>query len=134
MECYFLAKSGPKLGYMKRMLWIWLERGERNDVDSQRLSDQVRVIKRNGLLSELEIEDIKRKLTETPNDKAQVRENTKKEPVGSETIELVQHKARTDQLDEEEEVKEQSEKQNIIYEKLESEFRKNWDRRTSEAS
>ena len=82
-------------------------------------------IKRNGLLSELEIEDITRKLTETPNDKAQVRENTKKEPVGSETIELVQHKARTDQLDEEEEVKEQSEKQNIIYEKLESEFRKN---------
>ena len=82
-------------------------------------------IKRNGLLSELEIEDIKRKLTETPNDKAQVRENTEKEPVGSETIELVQHEARTDQLDEEEEVKEQSEKQNIIYEKLESEFRKN---------
>ena len=81
-------------------------------------------IKRNGLLSELEIEDNKRKLTETPNDKAQVRENTKKEPVGSETIELVQHKARTDQLDEEE-VKDQSEKQNIIYEKLESEFRKN---------
>ena len=68
MECYFLAKSNPKMRYTKRMLRIWGERGERNDVDSQRLSDQVRVIRRNRLLSELEIKDIKRKVTETLNE------------------------------------------------------------------
>ena len=56
------------MGYTKRMLRIWGERGERNDVDSQRLSDQVRVIRRNRLLSELEIKDIKRKVTETLNE------------------------------------------------------------------
>ena len=92
------------MGYTKRMLRIWGERGERNDVDSQRLSYQVRVIRRNRLLSELEIKDIKRKVTETPNEEAQVRENTKNKPVGSENIELVQHEARTDELDKEEEV------------------------------
>ena len=63
-------------------------------------------------------------MTETPNEEAQVRENTEKEPVGSENIELVQHKARTDELDKEEEVEEQSEGQNIIYKKLEREFKR----------
>ena len=124
MECYFLAKSDLKMRYMKRMLRIWQERGERNDVDSQRLSDQVRVIKRNRLLSELEIEDIKRKVTETLNKEAQVRENTENEPVGSENIELVQHEARTGKLDKEEEVEKQSEEHNIIYKKLEREFKR----------
>ena len=37
MKCYFLAKNDPKMGYMKRMLQIWRERGGRNDVDSQKL-------------------------------------------------------------------------------------------------
>ena len=95
MKCYFLAKSNPKMGYMKRMLRIWRERRLGNDVDSQRLSDQVRAIRRNGLRSELKIEVIKRKVTETSNEEAQVRENTEKESVGSENIELVQGDAWT---------------------------------------
>ena len=60
-------------------------------------------------------------MTETPIEEAHVRENTEKEPVGSESIKLVQHEARTDKIDKEEEVGEQSEEQNIIYEKLERE-------------
>ena len=64
-------------------------------------------------------------MSETPNEEAQVRENTENEPVGSENIELVQHITRTDELDiQEEEVGEQSEEQNIISEKLEREFRR----------
>ena len=64
MECYIPAKNDQTMGYMKRMLRVWREQGGRNDVDSQRLAVQVRVIKRNGLLSELKIEEIKRKVTE----------------------------------------------------------------------
>ena len=54
-----------------------------------------RVIRKNEPLYELEIEDIKRKVTEIPNEEAQVRENTEKESVGSENIELVQGDAWT---------------------------------------
>ena len=63
-------------------------------------------------------------MAETPNEEAQVKENTEKEPVGSENIEFVQHEARTDELHKEEEVGEQSEEQNIIHEKREREFRR----------
>ena len=90
-----------------------VSRGGRRDVDSQRLSDQARFIRRCRLLSELEIEGIKRKVTETPNGEAQG-QNTEKEPVGSEIIKLGQHRAMKDKFDEKEEIGKQSEEQNII--------------------
>ena len=32
MKCYFLAKRDIKMGYIKKMLRIWRERGGRNNV------------------------------------------------------------------------------------------------------
>ena len=57
MECFYLSKPETR-GYMKRMLQIWKER-RLFDVTDQRIADQVRVIKRNGLMSDLELEEIK---------------------------------------------------------------------------
>ena len=37
MECYILAKSDPKMEYIKRMLRIWREREGKNDVDREYL-------------------------------------------------------------------------------------------------
>ena len=52
---------------MRKMLQSWRYRRGRNDVDSQRPSDQVRVIRRNGPISDLEIENIEKMVTELPN-------------------------------------------------------------------
>ena len=73
-------------------------------------------------MSELEIEGIKRKVAETQNEEAQ-EQNTEKEPVGSENIKLVQDRTMTEELDEKEEVREQSEEQNI-WKKLKRELRR----------
>lgn len=74
-----MAKNDPRMGYIKRMLRIRREKVGRQDVDSQQLSDQVRVINRNGLLSELEIEEIKRRVTEPQNEGSMARVNNRRE-------------------------------------------------------
>ena len=65
LECYYLSQP-EKRGYMKRMHQIWKERRMFNITD-QRIADQIRVIKRNDLLSKLEMVEIKnRVLNVTP--------------------------------------------------------------------
>ena len=60
MECYLL--SDPKIrGYRKRMLSLWLQKGM-FCVSEQRLVDQANAICRNSCMTELEIEDLERKV------------------------------------------------------------------------
>ena len=60
MMSYF--KSEPlKRGYRKRMLEIWKEIGT-FDLKEQQLADQVRSIRKNRLISEVEMEELKRKV------------------------------------------------------------------------
>lgn len=59
MWCYF--KSDPtKRGFRKRMHTIWKEKGL-FDLSEQKLAGQARAIKANSWLSEVELDDIKRK-------------------------------------------------------------------------
>ena len=61
MECYLLGK--PKIrGYRKHMLSSWLQKGT-FWVSEQRLVDQVNNIHRNSWMTELEIEELERKVT-----------------------------------------------------------------------
>ena len=48
-----------KQGYRKRMLRIWKEIGT-FDLKEQQLADQVRSIRKNSLMSEVEMEELKR--------------------------------------------------------------------------
>ena len=59
MECYILSEP-ERRGYMDRMRELWLQKGL-SEVTKQRLSDQVRQIKKKGWLTDVEIEEIKRK-------------------------------------------------------------------------
>ena len=61
MECYLLSE--PKIrGYRKRMLSLGLQKGM-FWVSEQRLVDQVNTIRRNSWMTELEIEELGRKVT-----------------------------------------------------------------------
>ena len=61
MECYLL--SDPKIrGYRKHMLSLWLQKGM-FWVPEQRLVDQANTIRRDSWMTELEIEELERKLT-----------------------------------------------------------------------
>ena len=61
MECYLLSE--PKIrGYRKRMLSLWLQKGM-FWVSEQRLVDQVNTIRGNSWMTELEIEELERKVT-----------------------------------------------------------------------
>ena len=61
MECYLLSE--PKIrGYRKRMLSLWLQKGM-FWVSEQRLVDQANTIRRNSWMTELEIEELERKVT-----------------------------------------------------------------------
>ena len=63
MECYLLNE--PKIrGYRKRMLSLWLQKGM-FWVSEQRLVDQASTISRNSWMTELEIEELERKVTES---------------------------------------------------------------------
>ncbi|XP_067937308.1 uncharacterized protein [Watersipora subatra] len=64
MECYYQSQP-EKRGYMKRMHQIWKDRGLFSTTD-QRIADQVRVNKRNGLMSDLEMEEIRQRVATTP--------------------------------------------------------------------
>ena len=61
MECYLLSE--PKIrGYRKGMLSLWQQKGM-FWVSEQRLVDQANTIRRNSWMTELEIEQMKRKVT-----------------------------------------------------------------------
>ena len=61
MECYLLSE--PKIrGYRKRMLSLWLQNGM-FWVSEQRLVDQANIICRNSWMTELDIEELERKVT-----------------------------------------------------------------------
>ena len=64
MECFYLSQP-ERRGYMKRMHQIWKERRHFSITD-QRIADQIRVINRNGLMSKLEIEEVKRRVMNEP--------------------------------------------------------------------
>ena len=60
MECYLLSE--PKIrGYRKRMLSLWQQKGM-FWVSEQRLVDQANTIRRNSWMTELEIEELERKV------------------------------------------------------------------------
>ena len=61
MECYLLSE--PKIrGYRKRMLSLWLQKGM-FWVSEQRLVDQANTIPRNSWMTELEIQELEKKIT-----------------------------------------------------------------------
>ena len=61
MDCYLLNE--PKIrGYRKRMLSLWQQNGM-FWVSEQRLVDQANTIRRNSWMTELEIEELERKVT-----------------------------------------------------------------------
>ena len=61
MECYLLSE--PKIrGYRKHMLSLWLEKGM-FWVSEQRLVDLANTIRRSSWMTELEIEELERKVT-----------------------------------------------------------------------
>ena len=61
MECYLLSE--PKIrGYRKRILSSWLQKGM-FWVSEQTLVDQAKTISRNSWMSELEIEELEKKVT-----------------------------------------------------------------------
>ena len=61
MECYLLSESKIRR-YRKRMLSLWLQKGM-FWVLEQRLFDQANTIRRNSWMTELEIEELERKVT-----------------------------------------------------------------------
>ncbi|XP_067023908.1 uncharacterized protein [Acropora muricata] len=68
MECYLKSKpvnenGVPIRGYRQRMFRVWQEIGLFESTE-QRICDQARAIRKNGWLSELEIEAIKRKINQ----------------------------------------------------------------------
>ncbi|XP_063956544.1 uncharacterized protein LOC135154347 [Lytechinus pictus] len=67
MECYYESRPDQERGYIKRMYKIWQEKGL-FPTSEQRLADQVRVIKRNELLTEVEREGIRRNVYEPVRD------------------------------------------------------------------
>ena len=61
MECYLLSE--PRIrGYRKRMLSLWQQKGM-FWVSEQRLVDQANTIRRNSWMTQLEIEELERKVT-----------------------------------------------------------------------
>ena len=61
MECYLLSEPKTR-GYRKRMPSLWLQKGM-FWVSEQRLVDQANTIRRDSWMTELEIEELERKLT-----------------------------------------------------------------------
>ena len=104
-KCYLLSE--PKIrGYTKRMLNLWQQKGM-FWVSEQRLVDQVNTIHRNSWMTELEIEELKRKIT--ANDSVTVEEERSVEASSDHVGENVRNallkmgaEEQTDSLDEEE--------------------------------
>ena len=105
MECYLLKQ--PKIRrYRKRMLSLWLQKGV-FWVSEQRLVDQANTIRRNSWMTELEIEELERKVT--GSDSVIVAEARSIEPLPDQVEEDVRNvlpemgaEEQADSLDEEE--------------------------------
>ena len=63
---YFYQRDPTKRGHRKQIMRIWREIGV-SDVTKQRLADQTRVIRTNGWLSKVELDEIQRKIKEEEN-------------------------------------------------------------------
>ena len=61
MDCYLLSEPNIR-GYRKCMLSLWLQK-DMFWVSEQRLVDQENTIRRNSWMSDLEIEELERKVT-----------------------------------------------------------------------
>ena len=66
MECFYLSKSfsedrKPQRGHRQRMHRIWKERGV-FPTSEQRICDQSRAIRKNGWLTDIELESIKQRV------------------------------------------------------------------------
>ena len=61
MECYLLSETKIK-GYRKRMLSLWLQKSMFS-VSEQGSVDQANAIHRNSWMTELEIEELEKKVT-----------------------------------------------------------------------
>ena len=61
MECYLLSETDIR-GYIKCMLSLWLEKSMFL-VSKQRLVDQANTIRRNSWMTQLEMEELERKVT-----------------------------------------------------------------------
>ena len=94
MECYYrsnpLDKYGvPPKGYRQRMYMEWLERGTFGDAAEQRTCDQARAIRKNGWLTEIELDMIKRRINTTEPQKTDQEENQGVEESFPDSDELV---------------------------------------------
>ena len=72
MECFYRSKpfdeqGKPIRGYRQRMFREWRDRGMLESTE-QRVCDQARAVRRNGWLSELELEAIKRQVEDESQD------------------------------------------------------------------
>lgn len=82
MECFYRSRpfdeeGKPIRGYRQRMFREWRERGNM-ELTEQRVCDQARAIRKNGWLSEVELEMIRRKIAEE-NDREDVVEEVRDE-------------------------------------------------------
>ena len=90
MECFYRSnpfneEGRPIRGYRQRMFREWRVRGM-FDSTEQRISDQARAIRKNGWLSELELEMIKRKIEdERQNENGNLENEAQNEIVNEET-------------------------------------------------
>ena len=90
MECFYRSnpfneEGRPIRGYRQRMFREWRVRGM-FDSTEQRISDQARAIRKNGWLSELELETIKRKIEdERQNENGNLEDEAQNEIVNEET-------------------------------------------------
>ena len=120
MECFIKSKpfddgGEPVRGYRQRMMWEWKEHGD-FDITEQRLCDQARAIRKNGWLSDLELENIQRMIeaeSEIVNESIEdveknqterdtVRTTEKDEKIGDDSDETINNVAvHVEKLDEE---------------------------------
>jgi len=120
MECFFRSKpfddeGKPIRGYRQRMMHEWKKHGV-FEINEQRLCDQARAIRKNGWLSDLELENIRRMIEteshiangstqyveENQTEEDMIRQNKENEEIGNEADERLNNvAANVEALDEE---------------------------------
>ena len=93
MECYYLSKpvdENDRLvrGYRQLMFKKWQERGM-FDSTEQRICDQARAIRKNGWLTNVELEVIKRRVLEEENSESQDMGETQENVGGRQEMEVM---------------------------------------------
>ena len=120
MECFFRSKpcddeGKPIRGYRQRMMQEWKTRGV-FEITEQRLCDQARAIRKNGWLSDLELENIRRMIDaenrivnesiqhveENQTEKDTIRTIEGNEQIGNESNEIINYVAATVEAPDEE--------------------------------